>query len=360
MVSLGFPAGACLFVLLIFTVAMALTNRRGLSLRETFQIYVEAVQASDLDLLFTTVTDSADFFFLTADGRKLDRDQYHEFHREWFAETGWEMPVELVMLKEGQHYGYTTAIFYYRAQTPAEKVYNLESYFTLIFRKEDGMWKVVADICSPISRYMTVPDSDTKYDMDQEYLLRMIRERRTVRRFKKDPVPEVHIRRILDAGRYAPTAGNVQPWEFVVIRDRARLDELAGRLGAHWEDRITARSDLERDKRNEYIDQGKQAITDAMTAPVYVIVFVDTTTYPEYAAWDGCLAVGNLMLAARSLGYGTGFFTTYFSEEVIKPFVNAGDHLQLICATPVGIPEEWPQALPKHDLDRFIVYDRFE
>jgi nitroreductase len=96
-----------------------------------------------------------------------------------------------------------------------------------------------------------------------------------------------------------------------------------------------------------------------MAATVYIMVFVDTTAYPKYAIWDGCLALENLMLAARSLGYGTGFFTTYFPEEVVKPFLKAPDNLQFICATPVGIPEEWPEMPEKKSLDEMVFYDTF-
>ena len=334
-------------------------NQSGLSLGETFDIYVKSIQKSDLKALFTTVTDSDDFFFLTADGRMLNRDEYYEFHQEWFKATGWEMPVELLKVKEGKEYGYTNAIFYYKIKLPDGKVYNLDSYFTLIFRKENGMWKVVADACTPIKRYISVPDAGVEYNMDQMYLFDTIKNRRTVREFKSDPVPEEHIIKILDAARYAPTAGNAQPWKFVVIQDRSRLDSLSRMLQKSWEEKLIAHPDLDAEKKKSYIEGGKEAIKSVMTAPVYIMVFVDSTAYPEYSLWDGCLAVENLMLAAKALGYGTGFFTTYFPEGVVKRFVKAPENLQFLCATPVGIPEEWPEMPQKKNLDEFIIYDSF-
>lgn len=335
-------------------------NRPGLSLRETFDLYVRTIENSDLEALFTTVTDGDDFFFLTSDGRILNRDEYYEFHQGWFEQRGWEMPVEVLKVREGKEYGYTNAIFYYRAKTPGGEIYNLDSYFTLIFRKENGMWKVVADVCAPIKRYISLPDSDIEYDMDQMYLLRMIRERRTVRKYKPDPVPDEHLKKILDGARYAPTAGNTQPWKFVVIKDRSRLDSLFQILLKSWEQRITAHEGLDEGKKKSYMESGREAIRDAMTAPVYIMVFVDTTAYPEYALYDGCLAVENLMLAAKALGYGTGFFTTYFPEEVLKQFVKAPDNLQFLCATPIGIPEKWPEMPEKKSLDEFIIHESFD
>src|SRR5450759_2904162 len=55
---------------------------------------------------------------------------------------------------------------------------------------------------------------------------RVILERRSVRKYKDRQVPENVVRRILEAGRFAPSAGNAQPWKFIVIRDRAMLDEM--------------------------------------------------------------------------------------------------------------------------------------
>ncbi|MEW6267508.1 MAG: nitroreductase family protein [Thermodesulfobacteriota bacterium] len=55
---------------------------------------------------------------------------------------------------------------------------------------------------------------------------RLIFERRSVRNFKPDPVPEPLIRRVLEAGRFAPSSGNCQPWKFIVITDKCLLEEM--------------------------------------------------------------------------------------------------------------------------------------
>ena len=190
-------------------------------------------------------------------------------------------------------------------------------------------------------------------------VLETIRSRRTVREYQDTPIPADHLLAILDAARYAPTAGNVQPWKFVVVQDRDRLDELSRVLQASWTEKVSAKPDLNEETRQSHIEGGQEAIRNVMTAPVYVFIFVDTTVFPQYALYDGCLAVENLMLAARAMGYGTGFFTSYFPETVVKSFLDTPTALQLICATPIGIPVEWPPVPEKKTLDEFIVYDRF-
>ncbi|MBW1983509.1 MAG: nitroreductase family protein, partial [Deltaproteobacteria bacterium] len=55
---------------------------------------------------------------------------------------------------------------------------------------------------------------------------KLVFERRSVRNFKPDPVPDSMIRRVLEAGRFAPSSGNCQPWKFVVITDKALIEEM--------------------------------------------------------------------------------------------------------------------------------------
>jgi nitroreductase len=218
---------------------------------------------------------------------------------------------------------------------------------------ENFLWKEVIPS-------IKVFDSTGSQSLKIEGVFETIRNRRTVREYIDTPVPEEDILKILDAARYAPTAGNVQPWKFVVIKDKARLDSLRVLLQADWERRVKSKAGLDEDERKSYLKGGKSAINNVMIAPVYIMVFVDTTVYPKYALYDGCLAVENLMLCARALGYGTGFFTTYFPEEIIKSFVNASDNLKFICATPIGVPKEWPETPPKKELDEFIIHEGFE
>jgi len=63
---------------------------------------------------------------------------------------------------------------------------------------------------------------------------KIILERRSVRNFKKDPVPDPLICRVLEAGRFAPSGGNHQPWKFTVVTDRSFIDELETAVQALW------------------------------------------------------------------------------------------------------------------------------
>jgi 5,6-dimethylbenzimidazole synthase len=271
------------------------------------------------------------------------------------------MPVQLLEIHEGQDYGYTTAVFHYISKTPEGGRYLLDSYFTLIFHKENGLWKVVADICTPISRTYTEVNPDIRYSSDQRYLLDTIKNRRTVRRFKPTPVPKEHLMKILNAAHDAPTAGNQQPWKFLVVQDRKRLDELRRQALGWYIEAYRQKPQADTGKLESIRESTRKALEGALSAPVYIAILVDTQAkYPEWIAYDGTLAAGSLMIAARALGYGTGFYTTFFPESGMKAFFRIPDRYKLICFTPVGVPEEWPQPPAKKPLADLVVFEKFQ
>jgi len=349
------------FLLVNVSETLPFQNKPGLSLRETFDIYVKSCQNSDLENLFSTVTDNEDFYFLTSTGELINtREGYYKFHEDWFNETDWEMPVELVKVHEGKEFGYTLAIFYYKSKMPDNTTYNLDSYFTLIFHKENGMWKVIADTCTPIKKYYTEHNAEISYTSDQIFLFNIIRNRRTVRKFKSTPVPEEHIMKILDAASFAPTAGNQQPWKFLVIRNRDKLDRLKPEALSWHLEIIKEKRKLNENELEKIKESLKNSLENILSAPVYIAALVDKEApYPDYVVHDGNLAVENLMIAARALGYGTGYFTSYFPEEKMKAFFNIPDRYKLLCFTPVGIPDEWPKPKEKKELDDIIVFESF-
>ena len=56
---------------------------------------------------------------------------------------------------------------------------------------------------------------------------------------------------------------------------------------------------------------------------------------------------------------GPGYYTSFYPEEIIKPFFNIPVNYKLICVTPIGVPDEWPPMPPKKELKETVVYDSF-
>ena len=79
----------------------------------------------------------------------------------------------------------------------------------------------------PLPFKLPLPTRDAKGDPDEWTAIeRAVFQRRSVRNFKDRPVPDTLIRRVLEAGRFAPSAGNCQPWKFIVVTNKALIDEM--------------------------------------------------------------------------------------------------------------------------------------
>ncbi len=188
----------------------------------------------------------------------------------------------------------------------------------------------------------------------------VIYDRRSVRKFKPDPVPEEHLKKILDAARMAPTSGNQQPWKFLVVQNKKRIEALKEfciekSIERYKSSNMPSKEDLE--KRTERV---KEYYGNYLSAPVYVVILTDNNSqYPDYNHWDGPLATANLMLAARALGYGTVFCTDSINEDITKEFFNIPDQYTRVCITPIGVPYEWPASPEKKALESFIVRENF-
>jgi len=141
-----------------------------------------------------------------------------------------------------------------------------------------------------------------------------LKTRRSVRAYRSEPVPRQIIEDIVDCGRLAATAINVQPWEFIVVTEPKML-------------RIIA----------ETTDHGKFI---AQVAACVVVLCRDTKYYLE----DGSAATQNILLAARAHGLGScwvaGDKKPYASD--ICHLVRAPQGYKLVSLVPMGYPAETP------------------
>ena len=155
---------------------------------------------------------------------------------------------------------------------------------------------------------------------------RVILARRSVRNFKKEQVPAFMVRRILEAGRFAPSAGNCQPWKFIVLRDEALINELTSTVVRRCQ-QISKMLDYRRPGRRwlkpmtdlfirlmpndlhpvpfgamSLIADGRLGLYHG--APTVILMFKDVrgVSSPDM---DCGIAGQNMVLAAHSMGLGT-------------------------------------------------------
>jgi len=155
-----------------------------------------------------------------------------------------------------------------------------------------------------------------------------IRKRRSVRRYTGDPIPREHLLQIVDAGHLAASGNNRQPWEFIIVTDRALIDQL--KVASHWMDKAAA----------------------------VIAVVLDPTS--RWWMEDGSAAVQNMLVAATALGYGSCWLEGYTvpREEEFKILLGVPPEKRLFTLVPVGVPVEWPDK-DKKPLSSLVFWERY-
>ena len=205
-------------------------------------------------------------------------------------------------------------------------------------------------------------------------LLDLIKKRRSIRRFRSEPVPKEIVRQVLDVGRYVPSAGNAQPWEFLVVEDEKMKKDITMSIV-----RDGARS-LENDP-SMYIEVAVQPYLH--TAPVLILVCGDPRLQETFPVWlDGnilirqslAICIYAIQLAAESLGLATAWATIQGGsrETAIKEFLGIPSGYTLDHIVPLGYADEGKEketkpltpvlerASRRRDLDEMVHYEHYD
>lgn len=161
--------------------------------------------------------------------------------------------------------------------------------------------------------------------------LQAIFERRSVRKYKREPIPNEHLEQILEAGRQAPSAANRQPWHFIVVRD------------------------AEQKRRVAEACNGQMWMADA--ACILVALGLPSVSSKWYRV-DVAIALENMVLAARSLGYGTCWIGA-FDPEKIKAVCEIPAEVEVVACTPLGVPDVMPAARERKPWEQIFSAERY-
>lgn len=113
--------------------------------------------------------------------------------------------------------------------------------------------------------------------MDYDSFLELVKHRRTIRRFRPDPVPDEYIDKIIEAARWAPSGFNMQPWEFVVIKDKKIKDSILGWI--HDYHSLIMKTETVREPWQRVPHRpSRDPEMDYKSAPVFILLLGDTRT----------------------------------------------------------------------------------
>jgi len=167
--------------------------------------------------------------------------------------------------------------------------------------------------------------------------LEVIKTRRSIRRYKPDPVSDEIIHKLIDAACHAPSADNIQPWEFIAVRNKQIKEKLS---------QTHAWSYFVKD------------------APVCIVALGNERLSPSYFVIDTTCAVQNLLLAAHSLGLGACWVAVYNPhnpsyENHVRNVLNVPPHLRIVAMIPVGYPDEKIEPKSPKGISEVLHFDKY-
>ncbi len=165
----------------------------------------------------------------------------------------------------------------------------------------------------------------------------LIQNRRSVRRFKDEPVSDEEITELLEAARWAPSAGNQQPWHFYVVRDENLLEQLVDvafgqSFLAEAPVAIVVCAEPERSARR-YDDRGRQL----------------------YCLQDTGAAIQNMLLLAENMGLSSCWMGA-FDEEQCSRVLSLPDERRPVAILPIGHADIDPKAPRRRPLEEITDY----
>jgi nitroreductase len=203
---------------------------------------------------------------------------------------------------------------------------------------------------------------------DYDTLLKVIRERRSIRSFTDRAVSREQIEQLIEAARWAPSGHNRQPWRFIVLEDGEQIQALARAVARGLADKLKALPMAAASFAAEF----EHYATFFARAPVLLIVLhrhpvsiaaellqgVANTALVSGEPLSTAMAVQNLLLLAHALGLGTCVLT---APLVAQPAINATLSLpagyDITCFVAVGYPGESPPAPRRKSLEQIVEFN---
>ena len=169
-------------------------------------------------------------------------------------------------------------------------------------------------------------------------LTEAIKRRRSVRRFKSDPIDDKIIKKIIELGNLAPSAGNLQPRDFIVVKDKEVRFTLA---------------------------QAALNQTFVYDAPVVIVVCTNydrTASYGSrgkdlYCIQDSAAATENMLLAIVDFGLASCWVGA-FNEKKVSQTLDLPAHVRPVALLPIGYPQEEIKSSYRINLDEFLHYNK--
>ena len=215
--------------------------------------------------------------------------------------------------------------------------------------------------------------------MNIDELLELLKKRRSIRRFRPDPIPDEQIEKIIEAARWAPSGANAQPWEFIIVKDQATKEKIAQIYHDTYQEEHECMEGLRIEEfRHHQIASSAQALPGFKDAPVLVVVCGDRRTLQastiavRYIGTEGgggdstylknmANATFSLLLAATSLGLGCQWVSvSTHMDQLLKPLLDVPAILQIHTLIAIGHSAYEPGPSYRRDLKELIHNEKYD
>ena len=183
-----------------------------------------------------------------------------------------------------------------------------------------------------------------------------IRNRRSIRHYKIDPVDDKTVQAVLEATHWAPSWGNSQCWRFIVVRDPGIKSGIADtlmkiKIDNEWVENAAAKSIKQAPVLIIFCAEKGKAGYNAEGTPI-----TDKGDY--WFMFDIALAMENMVLAAHALGLGTVIVGGFDSARVAK-LLDVPQGYTVVTMTPLGVPDRKGQVSPRKQLSEVLYHEKY-
>lgn len=195
-----------------------------------------------------------------------------------------------------------------------------------------------------------------------------IRLRRSIRKFKKDPIPESYIYELLDAARLAPSATNLQPWRFIVVKTEEAIQKLSKCTPLPFVTQaplvliccVDYEAFNERGIRVQELQESGAFVDtplDNADSTKYIKQSqMDEDTAKAYMNMNAAIAIEHILLKATDLGLGS-CWVMMFSQRKLKQTFNIEDRYTPFSLIPIGYADQQPIQRPRLSLEEIIIQE---
>jgi nitroreductase len=210
--------------------------------------------------------------------------------------------------------------------------------------------------------------------MKYEDLMELFENRRSIRKFKADPVPDEYVDKIIEAARLAPAGFNSQPWEFVVIKDKTLKDKIVDVIDDYKISQFDSMETSRESWQGIQWKRGPKDQGDYRNAPIFIVLFGDIrtklglpmavryTNHKRESIFNSSLANAfvYMHLAANALGLGTQWVTAVQMPQVncfLKNLLGIPNELETYDIMVLGYPDMTPKPKFLREKEEMLHFD---